>query len=691
MTIDSKSESHEVDPKSDQHEVGHAESMAEGSSISPGDSEELVGLSTSFQAENGHLVDNEMAEKIDLYVVSERDDQNIANELDDLVVKSKASEEENLVENETCDGKCEVSSPKEAEKSLQKECDGESPLEVSESPLEASKSPLEAFPQPSSINSFQKVSEPLEKSIVLTEGNKLVTGSEMENRENKFDSNQTQFSEEGDKYFETIESNASQSELLTVESDCKEGVKENALSSDIGEGCQVEESEVNSNEPQVVFVDQNLKPYFEENSKMEKSMFLTEETKSIGSDLESVENKCDYNQTQFCDQAVKDLKADDFNASISELMTIESDCKMNEKESALGFNSQDEDPEVNHNENQVGFADKNLKLDFVVQPEECDGVSDKMPELKTVPTVLNVTDYKHGEDRPTEEIEDQDKDSHAKRNDRDRGDMTEQCMSWPISTKHVQDFPPQVLDSGAGENGKELISHSEQNGCSEFYIITETLNVSPGNAQVMLATPGKELPQNVETTSVMIAESETPPIVFDEQNAKAQESVEKLILESNSENSSIHVELRKSPSFHFDLSIGARSEESDQTPLLCQDKTAARSLSSRGDARFQKDNVQVEYSPPQDEAVSVEEKTIRMERSDSEKPTAPFLSLLKKEETAKVLVAQENHAADKKATKDSWTVTTKQVALTSPRDSAGKRKPWPSLFTTCICCANAIP
>ncbi|GFZ14175.1 hypothetical protein Acr_24g0003650 [Actinidia rufa] len=116
--------------------------------------------------------------------------------------------------------------------------------------------------------------------------------------------------------------------------------------------------------------------------------------------------------------------------------------------------------------------------------------------------------------------------------------------------------------------------------------------------------------------------------------------------------------VRKSPSFDFDLSLEARSEESDQTPLLHQNKTKTRSLSTLdGSVQYQ--------------AILLEEKTIEVERSNLDKQRAPFLNFLIEEEKKK------DGGVDEK----------REVAITKRRE---KRKPRPSLFSTCICCAAAI-
>ncbi|PSR92768.1 Neurofilament medium polypeptide like [Actinidia chinensis var. chinensis] len=116
--------------------------------------------------------------------------------------------------------------------------------------------------------------------------------------------------------------------------------------------------------------------------------------------------------------------------------------------------------------------------------------------------------------------------------------------------------------------------------------------------------------------------------------------------------------VRKSPSFDFDLSLEARSEESDQTPLLHQNKTKTRSLSTLDGS--------VQYR-----AILLEEKTIEVERSNLDKQRAPFLNFLIEEEKKK------DGGVDEK----------REVAIMKRRE---KRKPRPSLFSTCICCAAAI-
>lgn len=177
------------------------------------------------------------------------------------------------------------------------------------------------------------------------------------------------------------------------------------------------------------------------------------------------------------------------------------------------------------------------------------------------------------------------------------------------------------------------------------------------------------------------AAAETPPSLPGVQYSDGSES-KGHILDSNPSNIGAQVELRKSPSFDFGISFDTMSEESDQTPLLYQDRTARRSLSSCSNLRFQNSSVQTEYvgKPLQFESVQVEEKTIRMERSNSESSQALNTN---KHENANV--------ATKEAHKNSPNASPSRddEATISPKGNS-KRKSRSSLFTTCICCTAAI-
>ncbi|OMO54712.1 hypothetical protein CCACVL1_27653 [Corchorus capsularis] len=175
-----------------------------------------------------------------------------------------------------------------------------------------------------------------------------------------------------------------------------------------------------------------------------------------------------------------------------------------------------------------------------------------------------------------------------------------------------------------------------------------------------------------------------------------QETVGRLSNESSPDNISIHAEMRKSPSFNLDLRIDARPEESDQTPLLYQDKTTIDdSFSSQADhvALGKVTESKTEYKENSfhyEEAMQVEEKVVTLERSDSEKSKTPFLGFLKEEEEeAQLLVTPKNQDNPSATNKAAIKVSIKEVASASQKGKE-KRKPKVSLFGTCMCCATVI-
>ncbi|OMO99637.1 hypothetical protein COLO4_13184 [Corchorus olitorius] len=175
-----------------------------------------------------------------------------------------------------------------------------------------------------------------------------------------------------------------------------------------------------------------------------------------------------------------------------------------------------------------------------------------------------------------------------------------------------------------------------------------------------------------------------------------QETVGRLSNESSPDNISIHAEMRKSPSFNLDLRIDARPEESDQTPLLYQDKTTIDdSFSSQADhvtlGKVTVSNTEYkENSFQYEEAMQVEEKVVTLERSDSEKSKTPFLGFLKEEEEeAQLLVTPKNQDNPSATNKAAIKVSIKEVASASQKGKE-KRKPRVSLFGTCMCCATVI-
>ncbi|KAI3469640.1 hypothetical protein Pfo_026303 [Paulownia fortunei] len=217
-----------------------------------------------------------------------------------------------------------------------------------------------------------------------------------------------------------------------------------------------------------------------------------------------------------------------------------------------------------------------------------------------------------------------------------------------------------------------------------------------------------KLEQYALSSSKTITEAEISPSLCSNQyphietptpeatKSEIHESEERLSIEPNPNYKGIQVELRKSPSFDFGLPFDARSEEYDQTPLLYKDMTAMRSFSCCSALRFQNTSVQTEYlgKSLQYEALEVQEKTIRIERSISGNSRAPYLNLVNKEEKLENVVTQEkqeNSAYDKKQENClKASPSSDDCAIISPKGN-GKRKPRPSsFFTNCMCCTAAI-
>ncbi|KAL3634482.1 hypothetical protein CASFOL_021536 [Castilleja foliolosa] len=146
-----------------------------------------------------------------------------------------------------------------------------------------------------------------------------------------------------------------------------------------------------------------------------------------------------------------------------------------------------------------------------------------------------------------------------------------------------------------------------------------------------------------------------------DENAIILENIENLIIEPISTYKGGEVELKKSPSFDFGLPFNARPGESDQTPLL-YNGTATRSFSSM---RYQNRSVQTE----QYEAVEIEEKTIRMERSNSESSLRANLSL-----NLQNRIKNDNIVAKAKQA-DNGSPSREDCDVVSPPKESGKQKP----------------
>ncbi|KAK7393728.1 hypothetical protein VNO78_22292 [Psophocarpus tetragonolobus] len=195
--------------------------------------------------------------------------------------------------------------------------------------------------------------------------------------------------------------------------------------------------------------------------------------------------------------------------------------------------------------------------------------------------------------------------------------------------------------------------------------------------QAEAASPaGAELTNSTATMSI---EPYCNNSIFANGGYETRDSVTRLSTESNPDNA-ISCQMQKSPSFNLSLRKEARAEDSDQIPLLHQDKSANESLSKLTSLNVIKSMPHDEYQECilHGEEMPPEEKIVTMERSYSKKPKAPFIGLLKEEEEAHLLdmpQLQDNHAGKKNA-----------VSSTSKRKE--KRKARSSFFSSCMCCAT---
>ncbi|KAJ6351306.1 hypothetical protein OIU78_007260 [Salix suchowensis] len=282
----------------------------------------------------------------------------------------------------------------------------------------------------------------------------------------------------------------------------------------------------------------------------------------------------------------------------------------------------------------------------------------------------------------------------------------------PASLLQSQDQPQETVTVyGDAQGSNESTLELKPGSCEEFLVakvstdqaaaIMNIVGTSASAVELEMDRPREEassyfiaaLEAARETKSLASDHCEKlGSTIFPKGGYEAQESAGRLSTESNPDSMNNHVQMRKSPSFDLDLRVEARSEESDQTPLLYQDKTAIQSLSEPSDVILQSPHLLSQYSQESRGALPVEEKAITLERSDSEKSRTPFLGFLKEDEEAHAVVTPEkkdNHAAAKKTTKDLWSSPTMEVALVSPKGKE-KHKRRTSLFGQCMCCATVI-
>ncbi|XP_042516882.1 uncharacterized protein LOC122091114 isoform X2 [Macadamia integrifolia] len=161
-----------------------------------------------------------------------------------------------------------------------------------------------------------------------------------------------------------------------------------------------------------------------------------------------------------------------------------------------------------------------------------------------------------------------------------------------------------------------------------------------------------------------------------------KESTDRLTTDSIQDDINFHIKVGKSPNFDFELPLEARIEESDQTPLLSQQRTAKETEVSAlraGKEKSGKDQLQYEE-------MSAEKHVIAFERTSSEKLRTPLLELMKEGEKYVNESAKKNKGrVAKKSAEDGRNSSTKKDMANSPTERE-KRKPKCTFFSNCMGC-----
>ncbi|XP_062168850.1 uncharacterized protein LOC133874925 isoform X2 [Alnus glutinosa] len=365
-------------------------------------------------------------------------------------------------------------------------------------------------------------------------------------------------------------------------------------------------------------LDNSLNSHQEVSEPEDKCMVLTEETKIIGSGSEIEEAPHEYNATQFCEEPVKEAKTEIEDYEMRSLVDISSNLRSTTKDCQI------EEVKVAENACQVGVCVSNQNKTSDGHNKGSEQELLVVSERETVPiqAELIVTDCRCEEGQPEEK-------------------------------KIVEEVEDKAEASYATVNDTEGSKTTKQ--CL---------------AQPLLIEQAEAFLSQISASMIRIQE--------------VHESLERNSTESNPDNMNTHayVQMRKSRSFDFDLRVEARGKESDQTPLLFQDKAAMERSSSQADVLhvgYNQDVLQYQLR-------AMEEKVITLERSDSEKSRTPFLGLLKEEEEEDQIVVTPRK---QEATRELCNLSTKEAASTPPKGKE-KRKPRSSFFGNCMCCAAVI-
>ncbi|XP_055811919.1 uncharacterized protein LOC129881836 [Solanum dulcamara] len=430
-----------------------------------------------------------------------------------------------------------------------------------------------------------------------------------------------------------------------------------------------------------------------------KCMVHTPETELTSNESENTVKKCDPKEPEAFMQAVPEMQNDNSAPSV-ESHPIEA------TEEKLPGNNTNTDSVMDYSiEEDKARSDINIQPDILyhdhVPPVEqhvhFEETFEMVPEIGVLPTeFIGTTTKENG-------FLEKEKEGVEKSSEKE---IREECIlhlgpSKPENGVDIAYVDGRIQGFESVEAQKERNTDLREHDNCEFVVTEDSsvfeLNISEIEIPKIADFAETENTQNVQPSLDTLTYSngksdfdQKVPNFHYETPSKAPESIGRLSLETIPEKSSNGIDLRKSPS--FDFGIHRRSSESDQTPLLCPEKTPTRSLSLGSNAKFPNSTMRIEHNRNSldYEAVAVEEKTIRVERSDSDISSAPLLGLSNKGENGDLKVTSETqqvHVAVMKG-EELQASQEKETSLTSPK-GRGKRKPRPSFFTTCICCTTA--
>ncbi|KAL3582498.1 hypothetical protein D5086_016830 [Populus alba] len=418
-------------------------------------------------------------------------------------------------------------------------------------------------------------------------------------------------------------------------------------------------------QPEVNLIAYSPNCHMEQSVPEDKCMVLTEETEFTRKESETEVNKHHYSPNQLMDDSNRESDIDLEHASQTDSFPGPS-FKNNEESSddashdpASNGSCQVEEAKVSENSNHIDLFND---IQSEVSEDGCkesEGNTMIVPELGIVPEELSMSNWKSNEGATDCKLEEE---KTAEKTDAPcaigKGGEQQQSGDQLVSkTLAVQaeaynpQAPASLFQSQDQQLEKVTVSVDAQ-GSNEL-----TLELKPESCEEFLVA--KVSTDQGEVMNILGTSASAVELAMD----KPQEEASSYFIAAR--------EMRKSPSFDLDLRIEARSEESDQTPLLYQDKTTVESLSDQSDVSLQSPHLLSQCSQETLRALPLEESVITLERSDSEKSRTPFLGFLKEDEEAHAVVTpkkQDNHAAAKKTTKDLWNSPTKEVASASPKE-----------------------